>query len=164
MPIIRLETLIRAPIGLCFDLSRDIDLHIRSTKSTNESAIAGVTTGLIGLGEEVTWQATHFRVRQKLTTRITAFSRPDHFRDSQIRGAFKRFDHDHFFFGVRDTLTRMVDQFDYQSPLGVVGRMADLLFLEKYMRNLLQKRNDVIKEEAEAKFSRKSRATPDRMS
>jgi ligand-binding SRPBCC domain-containing protein len=103
-------------------------------------------------------------VRQKLTTRINAFSRPDHFRDSQIRGAFKRFDHDHFFFGVRDTFTRMVDQFDYQSPLGVVGRMADLLFLEKYMRNLLQKRNDVIKEEAEAKFSRKSRATPDRMS
>ncbi len=117
---------------------------MRSTKSTDESAIAGVTTGLIGLGEEVTWQATHFRVRQKLTTRITAFSRPDHFRDSQVRGAFKRFDHDHFFFQVNELLTRMVDQFDYESPLGIVGRVADLLFLEKYMRKLLQKRIDVI--------------------
>ena len=137
---------------------------MRSTKSTDESAIAGVTTGLIGLGEQVTWQANHFCVRQKLTTRITAFSRPDHFRDSQVRGAFKRFDHDHFFFQVNDLLTRMVDQFDYESPLGIVGRVADLLFLEKYMRKLLQKRNDVIKEEAEAKYSQKGRTNPDLMS
>ena len=97
MPLIRLETLIHAPIERCFDLSRDIDLHMRSTEETQEIAVAGVTTGLIGLGEEVTWEATRFGVRQKLTTRITAFSRPGHFRDSQVRGAFRRFDHDHYF-------------------------------------------------------------------
>ena len=56
MPLVRLETLIHAPIDRCFDLSRDIDLHIRSTEGTEEIAVAGVTTGLIGLGEEVTWE------------------------------------------------------------------------------------------------------------
>lgn len=122
-----------------------------------------MTTGLIGLGEEVTWQATHFLVRQKLTTRITVFSRPDHFRDSQVRGAFKRFDHDHFFFALDEGITRIVDQFDYQSPLGGLGRLADSLFLEEYMRKLLQKRNDVIKEEAEATYLRESRTNPDLM-
>jgi hypothetical protein len=56
MPLIRLETVIRAPIERCFDLSRTIDLHMRSTEETQEIAVAGVTTGLIGLGEEVTWE------------------------------------------------------------------------------------------------------------
>ena len=62
MPLIRLETLIRAPIERCFDLARDIGLHVRSTAATREVAIAGVTKGLISLGEEVTWEATHFYV------------------------------------------------------------------------------------------------------
>jgi hypothetical protein len=73
MPVIIVETHIRAPIERCFDLSRDVDLHVKSTAHTREVAVAGVTTGLIGPGEEVTWQATHFRIRQKLTVRITAW-------------------------------------------------------------------------------------------
>jgi hypothetical protein len=112
LPVIRIETLIHAPIAKCFDLSRDIDLHIRSTEGTRESAVSGVTSGLIGFGEEVTWEATHFLVRQRLTTRITAFNRPHHFRVSQVRGAFHRFDHDHFFFTIDEKTTRMLDQFD----------------------------------------------------
>ena len=149
MPLIRLETLIHAPIDRCFDLSRDIDLHIRSTEGTEEIAVAGVTTGLIGLGEEVTWEATHFGVRQRLTTRITAFSRPSHFRDSQVRGAFRRFDHDHYFTALDSGVTLMRDEFDYDSPLGWLGRVADYLFLEAYMRSLLEKRNLLIKKVAE---------------
>jgi ligand-binding SRPBCC domain-containing protein len=149
LPVIRLETIVRAPIWRCFDLSRDIDLHVRSTRATKESAVAGVTTGLIGLGEEVTWQATHLLVRQRLTSRITAFRRPHHFRDSQVRGPFRRLDHDHFFFAVDENTTRIEDQFDYESPLGWLGKMADRLFLERYMRELLETRNRVIKETAE---------------
>ena len=137
MPLIQLETLIHAPIERCFDLSRDIDLHMRSTDETQEIAVAGVTTGLVGLGEEVTWEATHFGVRQRLTTRITAFSRPGHFRDSQIRGAFRRFDHDHYFMALDGVGTLMRDEFDYDSPLGWLGKLADHLFLEAYMRSFL---------------------------
>jgi ligand-binding SRPBCC domain-containing protein len=90
MPTIRLETVINAPIERCFDLARDIEFHMRSTEQTREVAIAGVTKGLIHFGEEVTWEAIHFGVRQRLTTRITAFRRPTHFRDSQVKGAFPR--------------------------------------------------------------------------
>ena len=90
MPIIKLETLIYAPVERCFDLARDIDLHKRTAVQTKEIAVAGVTTGLIDLGEQVTWEAVHFGIRQRLTVQITAFSRPAHFRDSQVRGAFKK--------------------------------------------------------------------------
>ena len=149
MPVIKVETRIRAPIELCFDLSRDIDLHMQSTALTGEVAVAGVTKGLIGPDEEVTWQATHFGVRQKLTSRITAFNRPFHFRDSQVKGAFSRFDHDHFFEELSG-ITLMRDVFDYDCPLGFLGRLADRLFLAKYMKSFLGQRNEVIRAAAEA--------------
>jgi len=62
---------INAPTERCFDLARDIAFHQRSVAHTAERAIGGVTGGLIALGETVTWEATHFGVRQRLTVRIT---------------------------------------------------------------------------------------------
>ena len=43
----------------------------------------------------------------------------------------------------------MLDTFTYRSPFGHLGRLADALFLKRYMRNLLEKRNEVVKEYAE---------------
>ncbi|MFD2602510.1 hypothetical protein [Flavobacterium suzhouense] len=43
----------------------------------------------------------------------------------------------------------MIDVFDYTSPFGLLGRMADVLFLKHYMAKLLTERNRVIKEYAE---------------
>lgn len=149
MPVIILEARINAPIERCFDLSRDVDLHMRSTEHTREVAVAGVTTGLIGPGQEVTWEATHFCVRQRLTSKVTAYSRPVHFRDSQIRGPFQRFDHDHVFEDISAGVTLMRDTFDYASPLGFLGRLIDRLFLKRYMRSLLERRNKLIKQVAE---------------
>jgi ligand-binding SRPBCC domain-containing protein len=153
LAVIDLETWIRAPIERCFDLSRDIDLHTQSTAHTREVAVAGVTKGLIGLDEEVTWEATHFGIRQRLTSRITTYQRPFHFRDSQVRGVFKRFDHDHFFSEV-DGGTLMRDVFDFESPLGILGHLANRVYLRRYMTALLQRRNKLIKEVAERENAR----------
>ena len=149
MPIITLTTRIRAPLETCFDLARSIELHVLSTKETGEKAVGGVTTGLIELGEEVTWEAIHFGMRQRLTSRITLFDRPYHFRDSMVRGAFQKFDHDHLFEYV-DCTTTMTDVFDYISPLGFLGKLADILFLKRYMERLLCKRAEVIRQVAES--------------
>ena len=149
MPTIQLTTWIAAPPERCFDLSRSIDLHVASTAETGERAIGGVTSGLIGLGEEVTWRARHFGVWQTLTTRITAFDSPRHFRDSMVRGVFTRFDHDHFF-APHDGGTEMRDVFDFTSPLGPLGRIADALVVTRHLRALLERRNQEIKEVAES--------------
>ncbi len=148
MPKIELETIINAPIERVFDLSRSIDLHAESLTHTNEKAIAGVTKGLINLGETVTWEATHFGIRQRLTSKITVCERPQRFSDTMVSGAFKRFDHDHFF-AETDGKTVMRDVFDYDSPLGFLGKIADFLFLEKYLKRMLTIRNDLIKRVAE---------------
>ena len=151
MPVVEIDTFIDAPMEVCFDLARDIDLHMMSTEGTDERAVAGVTTGLIGPGEEVTWEATHFGIRQRLTSRIEDFDRPRHFRDAQIVGPFRRFDHDHSFAEVPGGGTTMRDVFDYESPCGWLGRCADAWFLRAYMRKFLQRRALVIKAAAEGR-------------
>ena len=154
MPVIKIEVEINAPIERVFDLARCIDLHEETMSKTNERAIAGTTKGLINLGETVTWQATHFGIRQKLTSKITKFNRPFHFQDVMVKGAFKRFTHDHFFEQTGDKVL-MKDVFDYDSPLWIFGEIADALFLESYMKNLLLERNLLIKKVAESEEWRK---------
>lgn len=148
MPVITLTTTINAPIERCFDISRDIDIHVASTAHTGERAIAGRTTGLIELGESVTWRAKHFGVWKNLTSKITEFKYPDYFVDELVEGAFKSFRHEHRF-EADSNRTIMRDIFDYTSPFGFLGKLADLLFLKRYMRRLLIIRNEVIKAEAE---------------
>jgi hypothetical protein len=93
---IQLTTVIEAPIERCFDLSRSVDLHTAST-NRGERAIAGVTAGLIGWGQEVTWSGRHFGFRVTHTSRITALEFPKYFQDSMVRGMFRSFCHDHYF-------------------------------------------------------------------
>lgn len=140
-------TIIRAPIGRCFDLSRSIELHMRSTVRTGEVAVAGVTSGLIGLGAEVTWRARHFGVTQTMTVRITAFDSPKHFQDRMVRGAFRFFEHDHWFVERGDG-TEMRDVLRFAAPLSFLG-LAVEPFLQGYLRRFLRERNRVIKEMAE---------------
>ena len=149
MPVIVLRTRVAAPPSRCFDLARDIDLHQRSTAASRERAVAGLTSGLLGRGDEVTWEATHFGVRQRLTSRITEFDPPNRFVDQMVRGAFARFRHEHQFLSIPDG-TDMVDIFDYTSPLGPLGRLADGLFLRRYMTRLLRARNAYLKRVAES--------------
>ncbi len=149
MPVIILETRIHAPIELVFDLCRSVDAHIASTGKSNEEAIAGVTSGLMALGDTVTWRATHLGVRQTLTSRITRFDRPHMFRDSMVSGAFKRIDHDHFF-RWEDGVTVAEDRFDFDAPLGPLGWLANRLFLTRKMRLFLSERMEAIKVMAES--------------
>lgn len=148
MPTIELLTEINAPIEKVFNLSRSIDLHMESTKQTGEQAIAGRTSGLIELGETVTWRAKHFGIWQDLTSKITEFDQPYFFVDEMVRGAFKSFRHEHHFSQV-DGQTLMKDIFVFESPFGVLGKLFNWLTLKKYMTNLLETRNKVIKEAAE---------------
>ncbi len=148
MPLIELTTRIHAPVFRCFDLARSIDLHKISTGGSNEEAIAGVTTGLIGPNEQVTWCARHFGLWQTLTSRITRFEPPYLFRDEMVDGPFKSITHDHWF---RDSgeITVMHDWFHFESPGWIVGMAFNHIVLISYLRRLLSERNKVIKEFAE---------------
>ena len=133
------ETLIQAPAERAFDASRDIGLHTETQRQAGEAAVAGVTSGLIGMDQEVTFEARHFGLRLQHRARITAFDRPRRFVDTMISGAFRSFVHEHAF-AERDGATLMSDRIELRAPLGVLGRLAEWLFLDRYIERLQQAR------------------------
>lgn len=149
MAEITLQTRIKAPKERVFDLSRSIELHQHTTASTGEKAVAGVTGGLLGPGEEVTWSAWHLGWRRRLTVRMVRYERPDFFEDSMVKGAFAMMRHEHHF-GVDGDTVVMTDRFFFRSPFGIAGWIFDRLFLTRYLSRFLLERNEAIRNIAES--------------
>ena len=152
MARIHLETFVTASVERVFDLTRDIDLHQRSMSRSGERAIAGRTTGLIGPGESVTFRARQLGIPFTVTSRITSFEAPHRFVDEMTSGPFASFRHEHRFEPVAGGV-RMIDDWEHVAPFGLIGRLADRLFLARRMRSLLVTRSAAIAQEAEG-FSR----------
>lgn len=107
-----------------------------------------MTTGLMEKGDSVTWEAGHLRVKQKLTGKIIEMEKPYTFTDAVVKGAIHSFTHTHEFIG-KGSGTIMKDRFVYRSPLGLLGKIADRLFLEKCMNNFIGERAIKLKRIAE---------------
>jgi ligand-binding SRPBCC domain-containing protein len=123
-----------------FDRARSIDAHKDSMAKSREEAVAGVRSGLISLGEEVTWRAWHFGVPLQMTSRITEMKSPDYFVDEQVKGPFRRFRHVHEFC-LDPAGTTMIDRIEFAAPFGPLGRLAEKLVLSRYLRKLIETRN-----------------------
>lgn len=143
------EITIAAPPAVVFDLSLDIDAHRASMGRSNERAIGGVTTGQIALGEDVTWRATHFGIPFTMTSTITDLERPLRFVDQQMRGPFRSFRHEHLF-RPTGSGTVMIDRIEFRAPFGPIGSIAERLLLGRYLQNLIETRNDYLKQQIEA--------------
>jgi ligand-binding SRPBCC domain-containing protein len=147
-------TVIHAPLIRVFDLARSIEVHLLGNTHFGEQATAGTRTGLINMGESVTWRARHFFIRQNLTSAITAFDPPLYFQDTMLRGAFRSMQHDHHFLELPtpdgSPATEMRDDFRFSAPLGPLGWITERLILRRYMRNLLRERNAIIRQVAES--------------
>lgn len=149
MPSIHLTIFIAAPADRVFDLARSIDLLRKSMAHTGLEAVAGTTNGLINLDETVTWKAKHLYKTRILKSKITAMSRPLSFTDEMVAGDFKSLKHEHHFKSIGNG-TLLIDLFNFESPWGGLGKLANSLFLTNYMKRLLEERNKAIKEYAES--------------
>lgn len=150
MKTIKVLTNINAPIQTVFDLSRDIDAHQQSTSPTKETAIDGVTSGLINYNETVTWRGKHFGIYLTHKSRITAMVLHNYFIDEMEEGVFKSFRHEHLF-NEKDGITIMKDKLYYEVPYGFLGEVFDLLFLKPHLIHFLIERNKVLKALSESK-------------
>ena len=148
MTSIRLITKINAPIETVFDLARDIDFHQQSTAQSHEKAIAGRISGLIELGETVTFRGKHFGFYLKHQSKITEMEIPNYFADAMIKGHFKYFKHEHTFV-TQNGHTVMIDFLQYKTLFGIFGQFFIQLLLKKHLTNFLLKRNKLLKQLAE---------------
>jgi ligand-binding SRPBCC domain-containing protein len=148
--LIELETKIAAPPERCFLLSLSIDLHMESTVHTSERAIAGVTQGIIGPNQTVTWRGRHFGLMLEHTSLIDRYDPPNHFRDVMVQGHFRTFEHEHFFEPAADGGTLMRDRLILEAPFGPLGWVAEKLILRQYLTRFLRQRDAMIKRIAES--------------
>lgn len=146
---IKLETFILAPIERCFDLSRSIEAHVASAANTGERVVGGVKSGLMTLGDRVTWEATHFGIRQRIEVAITEMKSPTMFTDAQVSGIFHSFSHTHHF-EPKDSGTMMTDDFRFVCPLGLVGHLVADRIVTAHLTRFLRERNAEIKRIAES--------------
>lgn len=148
MPTIHLTTYINAPTDRVFDLSRNIDLHKQSMTKHKEEAVAGVRFGMVEKEDTVTWKAKHFFKTRILRSKITDMKKPQMFVDEQAEGDFKMMKHEHHFKPCENG-TIMIDLFHFEIPYGSIGKMFSRLYLTRYVKKLLEHRNNIIKEFAE---------------
>ncbi|MFI9812752.1 SRPBCC family protein [Saccharothrix variisporea] len=143
-------THIAAPPQRVFDVSLEVETHTASMAGSGERAVAGVTSGRLGPGDTVTWEARHFGLPWRMTSRITVHEPPAHFVDEQVRGPFRHWHHAHHFTPDGRGGTVMRDVITFAAPLGVLGRVAEVLVLNRYMPHLIRVRNEHVKAIAEA--------------
>jgi ligand-binding SRPBCC domain-containing protein len=142
-------TRIEAPIEVCFDLARGIEPHNESSRFTGERAVApGRTTGLLELGDLVTFEAVHFGLRQRFTAKITEMKPPHLFVDELVKSAFRALRHIHDFRTIGG-VTVMTDALEWRSPFGPLGRIADAVVIRRHMRTFLIRKQTYLKEMAE---------------
>jgi ligand-binding SRPBCC domain-containing protein len=149
MTSIVIETTIHAPVELCFDLARDVAAHAESASFSSERIVEpGRTEGLLERGDLVAFESRHFGIRQRFVARITELDRPNRFVDEMVYGAFKRLRHVHEFerFG---NATLMRDIIEWQAQFGLIGMVADKLFLRRHMAWFVSTKQRALKEIAE---------------
>lgn len=149
MPIIKYETYIAAPIHVCFDLARTVEIHAGKSLLTVQKAIDGITAGRMENGDWVTWETKSLGITKKLTSQIIKMEKPNTFTDVMVHGTFKSFTHIHEFTRQGEG-TIMNDTFSYTSPFGILGKIADRLFLENYMRSFISTQAKKVKKAAES--------------
>jgi hypothetical protein len=143
LPTITIETRIAAPRERVFDLSRDVDAHAESSAFTGERIVEpGRMSGLLELGDLLTFEGRHLGIRQRVTVRITEMDPPRRYVDVGVRGALRELHHVHEFWedgaphpafghplpagGERGFVgTVMRDVITWRSPFGILGRAAD---------------------------------------
>jgi ligand-binding SRPBCC domain-containing protein len=149
MERIRLETWIDAPAERCFLLYLSVDLHLASAAPSREQAIDGVTTGLIGEGETVTFVSRHLGVKLRHTSRVELLRPYSHFREAMVSGVFTRFEHDHYFAAMNDG-TRVRDEIRFSVPFGALGRFGTRMCVRRRLTEFLTERNAVVKRVSES--------------
>lgn len=150
-------TRIEAPVDVCFDLARGIEAHNETSRFTRERAVPpGRTSGLLELGDLVTFEALHFGIRQRFTAKITEMNPPHLFVDELVESAFRSLRHIHDFRSIGG-VTTMTDALEWRSPLGPLGRIADALVIKRHMQSFLVRKQTHLKEMAE-RLARTARA------
>ena len=143
MPTIHLTHFIPAPVEVLFDLARHVGVHKESMSRYKEDAVAGTRFGLLENEETVTWKGKHLYRERFIRMKVTAMKKPEMYVVEQLQGNFRSLRHEYHFKSCENG-SLMINLFNYELKLGLIGTILDRLFLRRYFRNLLEERYKTI--------------------
>lgn len=176
--IVHASAEVRAPLDRVWALSTRVEL----VKDTLGMRFAGgVTSGFVRAGSRVVWKGWKFGLPTQHHTLITGFAAPHPatvtpplppelhaeapgqpvawFQDSQERGRFAFFRHDHW---LRERsapdgspVTMLEDEVQFRLPLGVLGQVAAGVLMKPYIARLVKRRFASLRKLAEGEGWRK---------
>lgn len=151
MSKIIIRTIIHANIETCFDIARSVEIHEESFRFLDEKAISGKTSGLVQLGDFVSWEVKHLFFVQHITTKITQFKAHKLFACHMVFGFFKFFKQEYRFEALEnEKRVVMTNLLVFEPPYGYLGKLVNILFLKRYITCVSKKRDAYIKRKAEA--------------
>jgi ligand-binding SRPBCC domain-containing protein len=149
MVTIRTVTWIDAPVERCFLLARSVDFQLASSKYKKVKIVAGVQSGLLELGDTVTWQGRMFGLGRSHTNRVEILRPSSLLSERMVVGGFKFYEHERHFAAMDDG-TRIKDEVRFSAGWGPVGWLAEPVILRRRVAALLRWRNEALKEVAES--------------
>ena len=156
MPTIEVSTDLPADVATALAVSLDLDVERVAGRRHRVRAVpAGEgsrTTGRIAAGERVRWALRLYGVVPLRHTTEILELQPElpggraRFVDAMVSGAFASFHHEHLFDPLPpgpegSPRSRSTDRMTWVSPLGPLGRVADVLFVRPTLAGLLRDRN-----------------------
>ncbi len=84
-----------------------------------------------------------FKIPLRWKTKILDVAKPDSFKDIQLSGPYRVWEHSHRFVPVEGGV-RMIDEVNYQLPAGLLGRLMHRLFIKNRIEFIFDYRYSVL--------------------
>lgn len=138
------RAIVRAPIADVFEFfSRPENLGA-ITPATMGFRITERSPGM-GKGALISYRIRLGPVPVRWKTRIEAWDCGARFVDAQLSGPYHCWWHEHRFIADGPSRTIMEDRVLYTPPLGILGRIANHLFIKRALRGIFTFRSDAIR-------------------
>ena len=148
MARIHLTTFIAAPVDRVFDLSRHLALYKLAFHNRKEKFSSGAGSSLLSKGETVSIVSKHAGRSRMSMIKITDIQKPTNFTEEQVKGDLQNFRHEHHF-KKADNGTIIIDIVDFGMPKDFLGKIFGKIYFKKYLEELVNKRNEVVRSYAE---------------
>lgn len=142
---------INAPIERVFLLSTSVEL-VRQTLAMRPTG--GRVTGFVVEGDTVEWRGWKFGLPTRHVSVISGYEAPVFFQDTQLRGRFAHFQHDHHLQWI-DGQTLAYDKVRFSLPFGPLGKLVAKTVMVPHIAGLLAARFQLLKRIAESEEWRK---------
>lgn len=150
MPTLRFESVVNQSIDRVWAAFQDVDGLLPALTPPSQGLViesAGPLPPRVGTVIELSVKGPIGRMRWTATytalepPRATVTGIEARFVDEQTKGPFKSWRHSHEFEAASDTTTRCIDVVDYVVPLGVLGSVADLVFVRRQLNAMFAERH-----------------------